>query len=88
MLKLVLNEAELQLVDLFEAIGYGEIYDVRLTTEPGLTPRDVSDRTARCIRQLRKLGHVNKIVVHDSEPAYLEVDQNINGFDCLVKTKL
>ena len=88
MLRLVLNESELQLVDLFEAIGYGEIYDVRITGEPGHIPREVGDRTARCIKQLRKLGHVGKIVVHDSEPAYLEVDQNINGFDCLIKTKL
>jgi hypothetical protein len=88
MLKLVLNETELQLVDLFEAVGYGEIYDVRITAEPGHIPREVGERTARCLKQLRKLGRANKIVVHDSEPAYMEIDQKINGFDCLIKTKL
>lgn len=87
MLKLSLNNAELQLVSLFDAIGYGDIWDVEIPQGNEETTTDVSDRTAKFILELRRNGPARRVQVHDSEPAFMEVDKNIDGYDCTLKFK-
>ena len=87
MLQLLLNNAELELLDTFETVGHGEILHVKASAEPPHTNKQVSHKTARFFATLRGAGSFDKVIVHDSEPAYAENSRTINQLECLVKTK-
>ncbi len=73
MIQFMVSKDEQEILADIEDIGYGELYDVRLSAENSLdTAQQVSEQTARFLRFMRSKRSIARLIIHDSEPSMAE----------------
>lgn len=79
---------ELEIIEDIKAISYGEIYS--LVDQPGNRDinTDVTEKTRSFILYLREKKFIEKLIIHDREPALSEIGtKTANGRECMIKRK-
>lgn len=80
---------EAALVDDFDDLGYGEIYQVDCKPDPETIAVKITEKTRNFLVALRTIGHAQRVIVHDCEPTMIEYrGRTPSGYRCLKKMKM
>ena len=82
------SRVEKLLLDTIDAVDYGEIYSVIIAPEVHDLNIDVNEARREVIETLRTGKEISILVIHQGEPAYMEIDEKTLGFRCRKKHKL
>jgi len=90
MLKSYVTTDEARLLDLAAYIKFGEISDVDLLAKNRDVPRELTPTQERFLALIRAetLAHLDRIVVHEGDPATIELNGNRHGFSYKIKRKV
>jgi hypothetical protein len=79
-----------KVLDVAAAVGYGEIYEVDLRPSAVSVLRMVSDGQQRFLELVSRqcLTYVSKLIIHNGEPAVVEIDGSIDGMKFRRKLKI
>lgn len=74
MIQLLLTKYEVDLVQDFTEIGYGEVTNVHLPiNEKPEINYFLSSQTHNLVKELRSYGYFDKIIIHDGHPVSAEI---------------
>jgi hypothetical protein len=85
------TEQERQLTEVIRAVGYGEMYAVRLGANPPAPTLTLTTSAAMrdLLELLRgKVSQIDVLTIHAGEPTLVELDYQEHGFRCRKKIKL
>ena len=82
------SRVEKLLLDTIDEVDYGEIYSVIIAPEVHDLNVDVNEARREVIETLRTGKEISILVIHQGEPAYMEIDEKTLGFRCRKKHKL
>jgi hypothetical protein len=82
------SKVENLLLNAMTEVGYGEIYSVIISPANHSLNVDVSEARREVIETLRTGKEISILVIHQGEPAYMEIDDKTLGFRCRKKHKL
>jgi hypothetical protein len=85
-----LTMQEAHILDVAAKIQFGEIYDAEVHCKEPTMLQDVTDGQKRFVDMVREEGWVciSKIVVHNGEPAIVEIDGEDAGLTYKIKRKI
>jgi len=81
------TQQEVDLLEVIEEIGYGEIYLVERVPEEPKTVVEITTKTKNFFLALKRINKFKKILVHDSEPTQAEHTVCIRGYRGLAKLR-
>ena len=77
----------IRFLQVIEEVGHGEIYAVDLASSDRVEAEITG--SARSLWELVRAGSkIEKLLIHDGQPAFAEIDCEIGGFRCRKKIKL
>lgn len=81
---------EAHILDVAARIKFGEILDAEVNHRERVKPKELTEAQERFINMLREEGWVfiDKIVVHNGEPATVEVEGEDSGLAYKIKRKI
>ena len=81
---------EAHILDVAARIKFGEILDAEVHCRERVKRRELSEAQERFIDMLREEGWVciSKIVIHNGEPATVEIDGEDSGLEYKIKRKV
>ena len=90
MLKSYVTPDEARLLDLAVYIKFGEISDVDLLAKNRDVCRELTPGQERFLALIRaeQIAHLDRIVVHEGDPATIELNGNRHGFSYRIKRKV
>ena len=85
----IVTAPEKALIDAIEALRYGEIVDLDVeNTGPNVAAK-LTEKQAALISFLRAgHSHIDRLIVHESDPMQVENDLELNGYKCIRKLRL
>lgn len=88
MIRLSLSVPETELLDDILEVAYGEIYKIEIAKVKPNRVVPLSQHTFNFVKELRRHGKFDKLIIHDSEPVSAEYpDTTGNGRRCLKKIR-
>ena len=73
MINVLISPGERNLIADIREIAYGEIYEANAEKPSNLSSMPLSEKEAKLIRALRDNSKIDKIIIHDNEPASAEI---------------
>lgn len=78
---------ELNLMDVFEEVAYGEIFRVARLQQAPSRPVEITPRMKNFLVTLKRVEAFSRVTVHEREPALAEFRSYIGGYRCISKMK-
>jgi len=91
MLKSVyLTEQEVHILELASKIKFGEILSAEVSNSKRTNEREITDSQHRFVDLVRAEGwaQIDRIAVHNGEPATVEIEGDDNGLKYKIKRKI
>lgn len=89
LIRYLATKHEALLLEDFDDLGYGEIYQVEHRSDNETVEVEVTQKIKNFFVALRTIGHAQKVIVHDGEPTMIEYrGRTPSGHRCLKKMKM
>jgi len=88
MVDFLATPSELALLEDFDDIGFGELYQVKFV-EGNRKPVRIDQKIKDALLALRVIGQANRVIIHESRPTMIEYRTRAQstGLRCLKKMK-